>query len=89
MKKKSVWHNFQNTGPQYGTLVHVRINGERGLHNRTDKLTPNSVYFSFKINLKISKGAIRSRKWQNDYMKRALKKLYNIECKKSQRKYQI
>ena len=28
MKIKSVWHNFQNTGPQYGTLVHVKpING--------------------------------------------------------------
>jgi hypothetical protein len=49
----------------------------------------NSVYISFKISLKIPKGAIRSRKWQNDYMKRALKKLYNIESKKNQRKYQI
>ena len=46
-QKKSVWHNFQNTGPQYGTLVHVRINGERGLHNRTDKLTPYLANVAF------------------------------------------
>jgi hypothetical protein len=45
---------------QYGTIskiqalsmahlynVHVRINGERGLHNRTDKLTPYLANVAF------------------------------------------